>query len=819
MWHKGTLTRGLTDRSAPIVSPEISPTNAHPASIGYESRSPLQLTSSSTSALSVAQGCPILNPSEDDIRFQCELRRKVGGQALWVQIWRIVTVIVDTVEARANTEQESQFSTETFHSKDRVQTTRMNGRSKAAETMTQQIDPAVLARTYIQRADDYTVNALNSFSFGNATPSGKVKPRSDSQDDDEGISPTAPVDITPRPSVVHAEAVPTMVSPPKALTNCSSSPPSSSASEAESDSRIANAPSTVRPPHASPGGRGREDIEFSSDDDMFDLDHYDEYSDVEDDGQGDHIEISSARFSVSTESGPPGGFRDREGSVATLKMQRQAPEAADIGMVSELPASVPIFTSPFAAPSIAAVAPNDTSSIGADADFDFAYILGADLSADPSSVPDFVRRASVTSPQNRDQSHFPPPRKDSKSFLFSWLPTFAGRRPSTATVASTNSNANMMFMHDDTFDKELLKWGGDGYREQRKYWTFRRDAHTGSSAGKSQTNSSRDSPGKEGKDETRTRLRNLSNAPRLSTTTLATSAIDASPSNGVVEKELVVESYKEAVHPKEREEKEKERDKDKTKEREKEKDRVRRSTRHWRGMDIGSEEIWNNDLLGSFNVSREEAGNKAPGAASESTKGPQQRLLIRFRPSTSIPAPASPSSPSKAIMFKPTFAEPHLHLPHPPITVHKHSKAMAFSLTRYYRYSPSNAGRGPAAAGHMNMTGSGLPSKTPRPQNPRAPSSRIILLAPRKVQEAFTSTTTTKMLADHGLLGDKEHERDKDRRRKSLGGESSKSKSSVSIAPPDKVRRKRSVASSLEPSSTVIPLFRLYNHLLLDQRL
>ncbi|KIK69256.1 hypothetical protein GYMLUDRAFT_67914 [Collybiopsis luxurians FD-317 M1] len=715
----------------------------------------------------------------------------------------------------------------------------MNGLNGDADTLgpiVQGLGLSTHTRTYVHRADDYTVDSLNSFTFGNATPS-QINTRVEHDDDEdeeedeeaygglEGIPPSAHVDVTPRPSVAHSDAISTTLSPPNARTAGTPASPSSSVStsEAESDSRATSlvTPSTART-HAS-AGRIREDIEFSSDDDMFEFDNLDYSEEDAETGGDEQIEISSARFSVGTEYGPPGGFRDREGSVATLKMQRPAPSNEPL---PDLASSVPTFISPFASPSVTAVtapssiAPTDTSSNGVDIDFNIDYITSF------ASEHDFVRPPTP----NRDQSgpaHSQ--RKDSLGrFIPAWFSTLAGRKYSTATVASTSSNPNMMFMHDDSFAKGLLTWGGENYREQRKDWTFRRDPHPALRSGRVGGGGglSKDGTGKEGREENlTTRLRTISNATRLSTTTTAVpvvatnnaAATNVSTLAGDAEKELS-ESHKDNYSPKERD-KEKERDRDKAKEREK--DRMRRSTRYWRGMAIDSEEVWNNDLLGNFTVSREEAGKRGTGHASESVKGPQQRLVVRFRPPSSS---ISSSSSFKANLQKSAYAEPHFNLPHPPVIVHKHSKAMAFSITRYYRSISLGTSRGPTVAGRLSTSGpaSSYP-KLPGPAGPqpsRAQSNRIILLAPRKVQEAFTSTTTTKMLADHGLLGDrdndskenkrdKDRERERDRRRKSLGAEGgSKSKPSTptpSSAAADKVRRKKSTVASQELPFAAVP--------------
>ncbi|KAJ3713217.1 hypothetical protein C8R42DRAFT_303907 [Lentinula raphanica] len=687
-------------------------------------------------------------------------------------------------------------------------------------------------RTYIHRPDDYTINSLHSFSFGNAStskPQANLIAESDTirelanvEEPEEDISPTiTTMDVTPRPSVVHTHPDALPYSSKRLRIPGSSSSPSSS--EPDSDSQFASSSahsqSATRTSRTSHSTQGREEVEFSSDDDSYEFDNLDY---PEGDDGGDNIEISSARFSATSGSsgqgfigdyasyGPSEGYRDREGSVATLRMK-----------TIERDHSPPVFTSPFASAATAStsssvhpsagipphtnVSPTspstDTASSGMDTDFDFAYItsFGTDLSADPSSsIPDFVRprrQSAISLSGNRESSG----RKDSlgKSLFFSW---FSGRRPSTATVASSNSSN--MFIHDDSFARNLLKWGGEGYKEQRKDWTIRREVRSGVS-------SSSTSPTY--KDEKLKRVTTTTTAPRTSTATNITTATSTDVGS-LSSPEQVSSSHRESEgsHTKtQSHDGNKEKDpKSDHSHKEREKERLRRSTMHWRGMPIGSEELWSNDLMGRFLVTREEVGRGTK--VQDPTKGPQQRLLIRFR---------SESQPT------PKDAELHLHLPHPPVTVHKHSKAMAFSLTRYYK--PSSV-RNPSAAIRAR---SATPSESPTPSHghlpphlrtagvvgsgstsasvPRA-SNRIILLAPRRVQEAFTSTNTTKMLADHGLLSsnspvsrkEKDGGRDKDRdwRKKSISNDGP---STYRTSPsPEQIRRRKSLSASQSQSQS-----------------
>jgi len=87
----------------------------------------------------------------------------------------------------------------------------------------------------------------------------------------------------------------------------------------------------------------------------------------------------------------------------------------------------------------------------------------------------------------------------------------------------------------------------------------------------------------------------------------------------------------------------------------------------------------------------------------------------------------------------------------PPILIHKHSKAIAFSINRHYHSKP-------------------IPGQTPARLN-------TVLLAPRHVQTRFTSTTTTRRLDTHGLL----HE-DKDKKKHSEARATTSSGSVTSTA-------------------------------------
>ncbi|KAJ8521818.1 hypothetical protein ONZ45_g1527 [Pleurotus djamor] len=158
---------------------------------------------------------------------------------------------------------------------------------------------------------------------------------------------------------------------------------------------------------------------------------------------------------------------------------------------------------------------------------------------------------------------------------------------------------------------------------------------------------------------------------------------------------------------------------------ERERDKEKEKRKPPKGMAIGSTEMWSSEIVGRFKVDRKAA------RPLDSSKPPQQRLNLVPQTSSESDAP------------RPTR-------PGPPVTVHKHSKAIAFSISRQH-----NKPRRPREAG-----GRGIPSTVPR--------SSMIMLAPKRVQEQYTNTTTTRRLDTHGLLEDAGFRREQDRRDREL---------------------------------------------------
>lgn len=138
--------------------------------------------------------------------------------------------------------------------------------------------------------------------------------------------------------------------------------------------------------------------------------------------------------------------------------------------------------------------------------------------------------------------------------------------------------------------------------------------------------------------------------------------------------------------------------------------------------------------------------------ASDPTKGPQQRMnILHFHDPYSLVKDARRG---------------------PPVTVHKHSRANAFSICRQQKRSTKRTVSGDSGT-----------------QNPSTRSSHI-MLAPRRVQEQYTSTTTTRRLDTHGLLEDRDLRHGGDADNESGGNSKSDAK--------DKREKERQVKKRLE---------------------
>ncbi|KAF9237581.1 hypothetical protein BU15DRAFT_88725 [Melanogaster broomeanus] len=142
--------------------------------------------------------------------------------------------------------------------------------------------------------------------------------------------------------------------------------------------------------------------------------------------------------------------------------------------------------------------------------------------------------------------------------------------------------------------------------------------------------------------------------------------------------------------------------------------RVPNTSEARKSMPPGTQEIWRCGHVGRFKVDR--LAFKPQSA--EPTKAAQHRIHIRH-----IPDPYVRGN---------TTTGPHS-------VIHKHSRAIAFSLFRSHNLL---SGR---------RSGAGSDSKS---QNTHMNTRLGIMLAPKKVQEQYTSTKSTRQLSTHGLLDD-----------------------------------------------------------------
>ncbi|KAG2064328.1 hypothetical protein BDR04DRAFT_267995 [Suillus decipiens] len=126
-------------------------------------------------------------------------------------------------------------------------------------------------------------------------------------------------------------------------------------------------------------------------------------------------------------------------------------------------------------------------------------------------------------------------------------------------------------------------------------------------------------------------------------------------------------------------------------------------------MHPGTQEIWRSGHVGRYRVDRLVF---KPASTADPAKAAQQRINVRHIPDPFLKGPKTGG---------------------PSTVIHKHSRAMAFSIFRSYTLF-KRAGTGSRNV-HMHTSGG-------------------IMLAPKKVQEQYTSTKTTSKLITHGLLED-----------------------------------------------------------------
>ena len=136
-----------------------------------------------------------------------------------------------------------------------------------------------------------------------------------------------------------------------------------------------------------------------------------------------------------------------------------------------------------------------------------------------------------------------------------WFPRFRGGNNQSPEHARRQSVVTVTSLASDTFGRAITGWGGEGYKAQRKDWTFRREKTAGISQ----------------------------QVPGAS----ASGNVGSRAFAGFLSSKTLEDDRKKAL-----------------KEREKEKERLARVAASWRGMSIDSQEIWKMDLIGTFRVER-----------------------------------------------------------------------------------------------------------------------------------------------------------------------------------------------------------------------
>lgn len=176
------------------------------------------------------------------------------------------------------------------------------------------------------------------------------------------------------------------------------------------------------------------------------------------------------------------------------------------------------------------------------------------------------------------------------------------------------------------------------------------------------------------------------------------------------------------------------------------------------GMQVGSQEIWRNELVGRFKVNRSAITSTFYTLSTLS-------LFLLLNLTCLIFTAVDPDKPPQQRLSILRFPDPYLQVKDvvrmPIITVHKHSKAIAFSIGRQHK--PSRTQDGGLAPPISRSRG-------PAPVSSYLPRSSHIMLAPKAVQLQYTNTTTTRRLDTHGLLEDrnnnssKRHKKEKERK-------------------------------------------------------
>ncbi|KAF6761243.1 hypothetical protein DFP72DRAFT_35342 [Ephemerocybe angulata] len=626
--------------------------------------------------------------------------------------------------------------------------------------------------------DFYTQYALNTFSFGAAASppiqTQAIDPLSSGREDDSDEFPYK-ADTTPRPSLVasssprsHSSQLPAMQSQyttslpppprrsptktaerarkPSTSSHHTSAAPSTSASASASTSSLSSAalesstgsrrggsittpltssneltsdedegdhhhpiPHHQSPPTPSPFERIENPSGFVTVDNMFD-----DISDNDDDEYyNPDIDISSSihedsgaffdNFPSQSRESLRSSFAPRRGSFAIPIPMQQSPEGRDRedslatlrrpsrsldGLRSESraeslrhsdrqpisPTSVPESelrrfsiekgmdrdhaNRPPATPSIALTPPSThpTSALqnyGLDWNIPSTGIVEWDL----SEMQDIV--GGINGPSSSDRPL--PYRRGSSST------TDSGRR-----MSSTSTNS-------DPFSKQLHKWGGQQYQDEKLKWTF---APERSRLGENRMSVERDK-------------NSISSMfAHQSTDSYSLSPVSSSSSAYQDYRSTHVDA----------------------------KGSTKEKPRPWRGMEVDTTEWWTCNMFGSFKLER---SNVTPR---DTEKPIQQRITMKHTRPQYYPLYGG----TKKFRYNDG----------PNVTIHKHSKTAAFSLSR--RYMPNT---GSARASVSSRPPTNPPASTEEKKN-----SGMIMLSTLTVHEQWTNTNTTRKLESHGYF-------------------------------------------------------------------
>jgi hypothetical protein len=259
------------------------------------------------------------------------------------------------------------------------------------------------------------------------------------------------------------------------------------------------------------------------------------------------------------------------------------------------------------------------------------------------------------------------------------------------STTSTNS---------DPFFKGLTKWGGQTYQDEKERWTFKREKA-------------------DRLEEHKVHERERSSIThifqhRASYTAASSSSIGGLPDYSHYPKE----SKSTPREP------------------------VRKDPQGWRGMAVGAEEWWSSYTNGRYRVVRQNQPSTLPVLF--------PFLLMAYVPLTDND-PAKPFQQRLNISNHRTpYSAKSYPSDGPTSTIHKHSKANGFSISRHYRIRK----KPPVAQSGRASTSSRTPATPSVEPEPQQKPSNMVLLAPRRVQEQYTSTNTTRKLESHGFLSD-----------------------------------------------------------------